>query len=584
MEIFTPSSWNSSSAFRNDLPSESAQSEIEAILGHMPQPSFLREVATDGRIGTALVKYRSVQVNSRGRPLVVHTCPGTVTTYMYHGMGRRIDMSALLSRDIVLTTYATVAAESSRGASMLSRIEWYRVVLDEAHTIRNTSTKQFRAIHSVPTHIRWCLTGTPIQNTLEDLGALIKFIRTPLLEEHKMFKKYVTAPIFTHSSGRFANLRRLLEALCLRRTKSLLKLPDPVTDTLILDLSASETAAYDGFGESCRHAIDSAVSGHSIRKANHHVIQAILGMRLFCNDGPSAFLGKSNARGLPSNPEEALSYLQATENSTCVQCESEVLTVYQTDDQSSGVLTTCEHLICGVCLPAFEADLEDSLNGGHSQCPICGHHAARESFLISPKQGHDTASGKAYPTKLAALLEKVHQKSPGDKCVIFSFWKKSLDLVAEILDSKGIALLRIHGSLPARKRAKILEEFEQSSSAVVLLITFGTGGVGINKLMAANQIHILEPQWNPSIESQAIGRILRFGQEQSVKIIRYIMKDTVEEAVRSQQLRKLQLARGGFALSKDEHTSGRVQEIMAKIQVSPEAPSMEKGITENLVS
>jgi SNF2 family DNA or RNA helicase len=46
--------------------------------------------------------------------------------------------------------------------------------------------------------------------------------------------------------------------------------------------------------------------------------------------------------------------------------------------------------------------------------------------------------------------------------------------------------------------------------------------------MVANHIHILEPQWNPSVESQAIGRVLRFGQEKHVKIIRYLMKDTVE--------------------------------------------------------
>jgi SNF2 family DNA or RNA helicase len=51
----------------------------------------------------------------------------------------------------------------------------------------------------------------------------------------------------------------------------------------------------------------------------------------------------------------------------------------------------------------------------------------------------------------------------------------------------------------------------------------------LNKLKAANIAHIIEPQWNPSVENQAIGRILRLGQEKSVKIVRYIMKGTVEE-------------------------------------------------------
>jgi hypothetical protein len=51
----------------------------------------------------------------------------------------------------------------------------------------------------------------------------------------------------------------------------------------------------------------------------------------------------------------------------------------------------------------------------------------------------------------------------------------------------------------------------------------------INKLVVANRIHIIEPQWNPSVESQAIGRILRHGQERSVTVIRYIIKRSVEE-------------------------------------------------------
>lgn len=130
--------------------------------------------------------------------------------------------------------------------------------------------------------------------------------------------------------------------------------------------------------------------------------------------------------------------------------------------------------------------------------------------------------------------------------------------MAELFEANKIAFFRIHGSLPSGKRAKVLADFEKSASIKVLLITFGTGGVGyvyttvykcvlqlkdhrINKLMSANQIHILEPQWNPSIESQAIGRILRFGQERCVRIVRYIMKQTVEEVTSRKSLHRFSL-------------------------------------------
>jgi SWI/SNF-related matrix-associated actin-dependent regulator of chromatin subfamily A3 len=207
-----------------------------------------------------------------------------------------------------------LSADFCRGQSILDRIEWYRVVLDEgtelptssdsfqkafsanlvttAHILRNSSTKQFRAICAIPTQIRWCLTGTPIQNSLEDLGALVKFLRVPILEDTPIFRKHIITPIHLSTSGRFKSLQLLLESLCLRRTKGLLNLPEPVIVTNVLELSVTEKETYLDFGGSCKRAIDRAVSGHSMKKANQIVIQALLGMRLFCNHDPAGLLGK----------------------------------------------------------------------------------------------------------------------------------------------------------------------------------------------------------------------------------------------------------------------------------------------------
>ena len=82
-------------------------------------------------------------------------------------------------------------------------------------------------------------------------------------------------------------------------------------------------------------------------------------------------------------------------------------------------------------------------------------------------------------------------------------------------------------------------------------MTLGTGAVGLN-LAVASRIYLLEPQWNPSIESQAIGRALRLGQKDNVTIIRYTMRNTVEEStVLSRQKKKLDLVGGGFGKSKE---------------------------------
>ena len=242
--------------------------------------------------------------------------------------------------------------------------------------------------------------------------------------------------------------------------------------------------------------------------------------------------------------------------------------MYQRDDKSSGVLTVCHHLICGECLTDFEADLDENSEDGRSCCPFCGFRAERSSFVVVPSSDTENPTDVrtiVWPTKLRAILDSVQQQGSSDKCIVFSAWKTTLDIMASIFDVALVPYFRIHGSIPASRRSKVLDNFEQSTTTRVLLITLGTGAVGLNKMKAANIIHIIEPQWNPSVENQAIGRIIRLGQEKAVKIFRYIMKGSVEEAVQSRQLRKLQLAHGGFGLSKDDHSEKRIGEIMSLI-------------------
>lgn len=80
----------------------------------------------------------------------------------------------------------------------------------------------------------------------------------------------------------------------------------------------------------------------------------------------------------------------------------------------------------------------------------------------------------------------------------------------------------------------------------MLLMTLGTGAVGLNNLCVTNRVHILEPQWNPSVEHQAIGRVVRLGQTKPVQVIRYTMRKTVETNVHNRQHKKIQLSKGGF--------------------------------------
>lgn len=111
---------------------------------------------------------------------------------------------------------------------------------------------------------------------------------------------------------------------------------------------------------------------------------------------------------------------------------------------------------------------------------------------------------------------------------MFSSWKKSVDRVASYLEAHNIPVCVIDGSISLPERRSRIQHFHNNAKIPALLITLGTGAVGLT-LTVANRVHILEPQWNPSIEKQAIGRVMRLGQTSRVTVVRYIAENTVEQ-------------------------------------------------------
>src|SRR5271155_3670755 len=106
------------------------------------------------------------------------------------------------------------------------------------------TTKLFKAIKKIRATFRWCLTGTPIQNSLEDLAALVNFIQSCPLDNLHKFKKYIISPLMKRSENGVDNLRLLLDSVCLRRTKQLLNLPEVVYKPRLLTFSAREKKQY----------------------------------------------------------------------------------------------------------------------------------------------------------------------------------------------------------------------------------------------------------------------------------------------------------------------------------------------------
>lgn len=124
-----------------------------------------------------------------------------------------------------------------------------------------------------------------------------------------------------------------------------------------------------------------------------------------------------------------------------------------------------------------------------------------------------------------------------------------MDLLGTLLEKFHIPYTRVDGRVSYSERSERLASFQNTCGISVLLMTFGSGALGYRPLVfrvfdqllkcglsrlnlsSANRIHIVEPQWNPMVEDQAIGRALRLGQKREVTIIRYVMDDTIEQVL-----------------------------------------------------
>jgi SNF2 family DNA or RNA helicase len=149
----------------------------------------------------------------------------------------------------------------------------------------------------------------------------------------------------------------------------------------------------------------------------------------------------------------------------------------------------------------------------------------------------DPATGQsAKLEQLQADLAEVAESNR--KAIVFSQWVQPLEILAGELESLGA--LQFHGRIPSAQRNVILDRFKNDPNIHVILMSYGTGSVGLN-LQFANYVFLFDRWWNPAVEDQAINRAHRIGQQEPVFVIRFVTQDTIENRIAAILERKRQL-------------------------------------------
>lgn len=159
---------------------------------------------------------------------------------------------------------------------------------------------------------------------------------------------------------------------------------------------------------------------------------------------------------------------------------------------------------------------------------ICCHPA-----LVNP-------ASKASSAKMDSLMEQLEPlMEEGEKVLVFSQFVDMLNILKPAMDKAGWKTFYLAGE--TENRGDLVREFQAHEGAAVFLISLKAGGFGLN-LTAASYVVLYDPWWNPAVESQAIDRTHRIGQANKVVAYRLLIKDSVEEKIRSLQKTKSALA------------------------------------------
>lgn len=262
------------------------------------------------------------------------------------------------------------------------------------------------------------------------------------------------------------------------------------------------------------------------------------------------------------------------------------------DEDVIGYLTPCYHLYCPDCKDDLvEKTVPPMLRpDNYHECEVCDTYIRFEFFelsrseMLSYAEDHapgvkklrratwnpETYSGPS--TKVRALLEDLQKSrvetaalAPGEppiRSVVFTEWTSYLDLLEYALEKAGHTFVRLDGSMNVKQRAQVLIDFKTDPAITVLLVSIRAGGQGLN-FTAANKVYMMEPQYNPGVEQQAIDRVHRLGQEREVEIVHYIMKESVEEALLRLQDKKTKLASLSMdkKKTKSEEAKKRIEEL-----------------------
>ena len=446
-----------------------------------------------------------------------------------------------------------------------------RLVVDEGHELfgellNNNSLNRYIStwLLKIDSKFKWYVSGTPFINTTGLINCS-KFIDMELIDEKNNIH------ISMNSSNKKSNdilsdfiykqyfWDNVFNNICIRHNKedviNQINIPDYKEETVWLELTEMERELYNinktkkskiNLQKLCCHLLmmnsTKKIFGDNIpslpvmqdklieyHKKNYNDYEKKLG-ELVMNNNPAYYMIKKSYETQMRESKYLFTMLEKMKTDGLNKMEECIVCM---EIMTQPTITECGHIYCLECIKACLVQ--------KSLCPLCKKIIDSKKLMLVEEKKEETKSDdniiNKYGTKLGFIIMTVQNiiKEPNNRVIIFSQWDDMLNLVSDTLKENKINNTNVKGNAAMRNNA--ISRFKEGVEAKVIMLSLKNGASGTN-LTEATHIIFVEPIDAPKeevklIEAQAIGRAYRIGQKNNVKLIRVLIKDTIEEEIYS---------------------------------------------------
>ena len=370
-------------------------------------------------------------------------------------------------------------ARRAENRTRLAQIPYDLVIVDEAHHLKNRSSTSWKFVNELQRKYILLLTATPVENDLDELYNLITLLKPGQLSTPREFRKQFVVRGDPRQPKNRGQLRQLLGDVMVRHSRSQvnLKLPPRQATTIRLQLTPPEADFYTATSSMIRSQLQPA-------------------------GGP----GKTTEGSLEAQIQP-------------IDQRSEDFTEYpnnriaQTDRFT---LLTLQREI-GSCPQAAESTLRALAARARDE-------AARQALTeLADRSTRVTSWAKA--DALEKLLQTIFKSNKTEKVILFTHFRRTLDLLAERLKAAGISFVAYHGGLDTAAKQQAILDFQENTQ---VLLSTEAAGEGRNLQFCRTMVNFDIP-WNPMRIEQRVGRIHRVGQTSEVRIYNLSARGTIED-------------------------------------------------------